>query len=288
MQVDEEWVSIQNTIWTKEEIDEHLRTLYRHRPTKPSDHIAHGTMYTLYNLFNWFTGYKPVNTGVKAVEWRLILLESIAGLPGFIAAGSRHFRSLRSLRRDHGWITTLLEEAENERMHLFVCLKMFEASWLTRQFVLGAQVLMAPLLVGTYIVHPKIVHRFVGYLEETACHTYANVIRQVQTPGTPLHSAWADLPAPDTAIAYWRLPKDAKWVDALRCMFADECHHRDVNHTFADMPTDDPNPFVEEFKENALRAWRHDTQSATSVAADATAATQHPLAKPGKTATTQA
>ena len=28
----------------------------------------------------------------------------------------RHMRSLRSMRRDNGWIHTLLEEAENERM----------------------------------------------------------------------------------------------------------------------------------------------------------------------------
>lgn len=30
----------------------------------------------------------------------------------------RHFRSLRRMERDHGWIGALLEEAENERMHL--------------------------------------------------------------------------------------------------------------------------------------------------------------------------
>jgi hypothetical protein len=55
-------------------------------------------------------------------------------------------------------------------------------------------------------------HRFVGYLEETACVTYANVIAQTLTPGTPLHAAWAHLPAPEYARAYWRLPEDAKWV----------------------------------------------------------------------------
>merc|ERR1711924_506526 len=38
------------------------------------------------------------------------------------------FYSLRTLKRDHGAIYTFLEEAENERMHLLVCLKMFEAS----------------------------------------------------------------------------------------------------------------------------------------------------------------
>ena len=30
----------------------------------------------------------------------------------------RHLHSLRRMKRDHGWIHTLLEEAENERMHL--------------------------------------------------------------------------------------------------------------------------------------------------------------------------
>jgi hypothetical protein len=37
---------------------------------------------------------------------------------------------------------------------------------------------------------------------------------------------------------------------------ADETHHRDVNHTFAEMKSDDPNPFVEMHKENAMVAWR--------------------------------
>lgn len=37
---------------------------------------------------------------------------------------------------------------------------------------------------------------------------------------------------------------------------ADETHHRDVNHTFADMKSDDPNPYVQLHKENAAQAWR--------------------------------
>jgi hypothetical protein len=37
---------------------------------------------------------------------------------------------------------------------------------------------------------------------------------------------------------------------------ADEANHRDVNHTFADMKSDDPNPFLESHKENAAFAWR--------------------------------
>ena len=37
---------------------------------------------------------------------------------------------------------------------------------------------------------------------------------------------------------------------------ADECNHRDVNHTFASMETDDPNPFLQSHRENAYMAWR--------------------------------
>lgn len=60
---------------------------------------------------------------------------------------------------------------------------------------------MTPWLALLYVVHPRAVHRFVGYLEETACITYANIIRQVETPGTPLHEAWSELPAPALAKA---------------------------------------------------------------------------------------
>jgi hypothetical protein len=59
--------------------------------------------------FNFITGYKHHNPSVKAIEWRLIVLDSVAGVPGFVAAGSRHFHSLRTLSRDYGWIPTLLE-----------------------------------------------------------------------------------------------------------------------------------------------------------------------------------
>mmetsp|Transcript_18891 Transcript_18891/g.53825 ORF Transcript_18891/g.53825 Transcript_18891/m.53825 type:complete len:350 (+) Transcript_18891:47-1096(+) len=247
---------MQNQVWTKRDIEERLANLYQHRPETMSDRCMHAAMYSLYRTFNFITGFKSENTPVKAVEWRLIVLESFAGVPGFMAAMFRHFRSLRTMQRDHGWIHTLLEEAENERMHLLVCMKMFKANIVTRTLVVCAQLFMTPWLAALYAVHPRSVHRFVGYLEETACLTYANIIHQVETPGTPLHQAWAELPAPALAIAYWKMPEEAMWVDALKCMFADEANHRDVNHTFATMSTDDPNPFVEKHKKDAIHAWR--------------------------------
>mmetsp|Transcript_62162 Transcript_62162/g.116296 ORF Transcript_62162/g.116296 Transcript_62162/m.116296 type:complete len:381 (-) Transcript_62162:67-1209(-) len=249
-----------NHIWSEEEIQKRLDSLYQHRPVSRSDKVMHSIMWTLYKSFNWVTGFKPVNTPVRAVEWRLIVLESFAGVPGFMAAMFRHFRCLRTLQRDHGWIHTLLEEAENERMHLLICMKMFKANWLTRSLVMGAQVFMTPFLAAIYIFHPGAVHRFVGYLEETACLTYANIIHQVETPGTPLYDAWAHLPAPGLAKAYWKLSEDALWVDALKCMFADESNHRDVNHTFATMGSDDPNPFVAKHRQDAAFAWRLESE----------------------------
>lgn len=52
---------------------------------------------------------------------------------------TRHLHSLRGMRRDYGWIHTLLEEAENERMHLMTFLELKKPTWLQRLFVVLAQ-----------------------------------------------------------------------------------------------------------------------------------------------------
>lgn len=39
---------------------------------------------------------------------RICFLETVAGVPGMVAAMTRHLHSLRRLKRDHGWIHTLL------------------------------------------------------------------------------------------------------------------------------------------------------------------------------------
>lgn len=41
---------------------------------------------------------------------RIVFLETVAGVPGMVAAMVRHLYSLRKMRRDHGWIHTLLGE----------------------------------------------------------------------------------------------------------------------------------------------------------------------------------
>lgn len=245
-----------NHVWSKDEVSERMKTLYKHKPVTTSDKIMNKIMYGFYVSFNALTRFNVHNPSPSSCVWRLIVLESFAGVPGFLAAAHRHFSAIRHLRRDFGWINTLLEEAENERMHLMICMKMFNAGLLTRAMVLTTQVVMTPFLFALYALHPKSCHRFVGYLEETASFTYRQIITCVRTPGTPLHEEWSNLRAPAIAKGYYNLPDDAMWVDVLEQMFADETHHRDVNHTFATMESDDPNPFLQKHLEDAAKAWR--------------------------------
>jgi ubiquinol oxidase len=237
-----------NHIWSAAEIKERMLTKdQKHKPKTVSDHIMATIMKTMYHSFNFITGYKEVDPSPKSIEWRLIILESVAGVPGFVGAGFRHFHSLRTLQRDHGMIFTLLEEAENERMHLLTCLKMFEASFVTRFLVVTAQMALTPFLMVLYTVHPGSMHRFVGYLEETAVHTYANIVHHTETEGMQLHTAWAALQAPEIAVSYWQLPVGERmWVDTLKRMLADESHHRDVNHSLGSLPPNSANPFIHE------------------------------------------
>ena len=69
----------------------------------------------------------------------MCFLETVAGVPGMVAAMLRHLRSLRTMRRDNGWIHTLLEEAENERMHLLTFLQLRQPGPLFRGAVLVTQ-----------------------------------------------------------------------------------------------------------------------------------------------------
>lgn len=250
----------QNHIWNLEELKDKCTNTYHHKPVSMSDHFMRTVMNIMYHSFNFVTGYQKINPTVKSIEWRLIVLESVAGVPGFVAAAFRHFKSLRTISKDYGFIATLLEEAENERMHLLVCFKMFGASYFVRTAVIAAQCILTPTLVCVYLIHPRSMHRFVGYLEETATETYISIINAIETPGTHLNLAWKDTPAPEMALGYWYLPKDAKWVDTLKCICADETHHRDVNHTYANLKEGELNPFLEMHQKDAAIAWRmHET-----------------------------
>merc|ERR1719389_735699 len=257
----------QNHIWSESEVVERMGTCdKKHVPQSFADTLLQKMVRVAYHTFNFMTGYDHVDPPTSAIGYRLIILESVAGVPGMLGGMFRHFRSLRQLERDHGFIFTLLEEAENERMHLLVCMAFFEAGPVTRAVVQLAQLAMTPFLAGLYFIRPQLLHRFVGYLEETAVHTYTNIVQLTETPGTQLHAAWKETPAPAVAIKYWQMDERAMWVDCLARMLADESHHRDVNHALAAMSHEQmfgqDNPFVYEHMADANAAVKRRAESA--------------------------
>lgn len=184
-------------------------------------------------------------------QWltRFIFLESIAGVPGMVAGMLRHLHSLRRLKRDNGWIESLLEESYNERMHLLTFLKMCEPGWFMKVMLLGAQGVYFNLLFATYLISPRLTHRFVGYLEEEAVHTYTRCIKEIEEGCTP---KWSDpnFEIPDIAVKYWRMPEGKRTMkDLILYIRADEASHRGVNHTLSNLnQKEDPNPFVSAYK----------------------------------------
>jgi len=156
---------------------------------------------------------------------------------------TRHFASLRTMRRDNGWVHTLLEEAENERAHLMTFLELKQPGIIFRLAVLGAQGIFFNAYFLSYLISPSTCHRFVQYLEEEAVVTYTKAIAQIDDPNGGLDQ-WRNMKASALARKYWQLPEDAMFRDVLRAIRADEAIHRDVNGTLADIPADSPNPFA--------------------------------------------
>ncbi|KAF5369446.1 hypothetical protein D9758_002549 [Tetrapyrgos nigripes] len=177
-------------------------------------------------------------------QWlsRILFLESIAGVPGMVAATLRHLQSLRLMRRDNGWIHTCLEEAENERMHLMTFMTLRQPSIIFRALILGAQGVFYNLFFLGYLISPRTCHRFVGHLEEEAVVTYTRCIEEIEAGRVP---EWSDRPAPQIAIDYWRLPPDATLLDVIYAVRSDETTHRFVNHSLANLDVNhDVNPFA--------------------------------------------
>jgi ubiquinol oxidase len=164
----------------------------------------------------------------KRYGHRAVVLETVAAVPGMVGGALQHLRALRRMEGDRGWIHVLLDEAENERMHLMTFIQIAQPSKLERLLVLLVQGVFFNFYFLLYLLTPGTAHRIVGYLEEEAVYSYTEYLAGVDD------GSYANLAAPQIAIDYWKLAPNALLRDVILVVRADESLHRDVNHRFAD------------------------------------------------------
>jgi ubiquinol oxidase len=197
------------------------QSMAQHRaPRGFSDRIALGITLTLRFFADTFFAKRYGN--------RAIVLETVAAVPGMVGGMLVHLRCLRWMVEDQGWIRTLLDEAENERMHLMTFVKIAQPNWFERLVILSVQALFFVAFFLLYLGSPRTAHRLVGYFEEQAVISYTLYLDEIDAGRVE------NVPAPDLAIAYWNLPANACLRDVVLAVRQDEMGHRDVNHRYAD------------------------------------------------------
>lgn len=191
-----------------------------HRAPKGfSDHFALGVTKFLRFFADTFFA--------KRYGHRAVVLETVAAVPGMVGGMMQHLTSLRRMQDDHGWIRTLLEEAENERMHLMTFLEVAQPTYFERLVIQLAQAIFWIIYFTLYLVSPRTAHRVVGYFEEEAVISYTFYLKEIDEGRS------ANVPAPPIARHYWKMPDSATLRDVILAVRGDEAHHRDVNHLFA-------------------------------------------------------
>lgn len=163
----------------------------------------------------------------KRYGHRAVVLETVAAVPGMVGGLLQHLSAIRHIRDDQGWIKELIDEADNERMHLMTFIKIAEPSRFERFLIMVAQLIFYNLYFFLYLLAPKTAHRVVGYLEEEAVVSYTHYLAEIDAGQVE------NVAAPQIAIKYWNLPATARLRDVVLVVRADEAHHRDTNHHFA-------------------------------------------------------
>ena len=192
-----------------------------HEPKNFSDKIA--LAFTKFLRFLADTFFR------KKYGHRAVVLETVAAVPGMVAGMLIHLKSLRKMQDDNGWIKTLLDEAENERMHLMTFIKIAQPTLIERIIILLAQFIFIIFYLIIYLLSQRTAHRIVGYFEEEAVISYTEYLKEVE------EGKIENVKAPEIAINYWNLPLNSKLKDVIKVIRDDEAGHRDVNHNFADI-----------------------------------------------------
>ncbi len=159
---------------------------------------------------------------------RVIVLETIAAVPGMVAATLLHLKCLRRMIDDRGWVRTFMDEAENQRAHLMAFVAIQQPSTAERLLIVLAQGVFYNAFFLLYLCSPRTAHRLSGYLAEAAVRGYSQYLAGVEARSRE------NIAAPAPAIAYWNLEPDARLRDLIVAMREDEAIHRDINHAFAD------------------------------------------------------
>ena len=140
-----------------------------------------------------------------------------------------HFKSLRAMKAGYGeQIREMLAEAENERMHLMFFIEIAKPNIFERLLVTSAQIVFGLFYLFMYIFFTRTAHRMIGYFEDEAVKSYTEYLELVESGKVP------NIDAPDLAIQYYKLGTNAKLSDLIRCVRADEEHHSETNHNYAD------------------------------------------------------
>ena len=192
---------------------------YHHLPNGFSDYFA----LSFTKLLRWIAD----TFFAKRYGHRAIVLETVAAVPGMVGATIQHLNSLRRMKDDDGWIRTLMEEAENERMHLMTFIEIAKPTLFERIVVMAAQWIFYIGFFLLYLISAKTAHRVVGYFEEEAVISYTYYLQEIDEGRSP------NVPAPAIAKHYWNMASDATLRDVILIVRADEAHHRDINHGFS-------------------------------------------------------
>ena len=164
----------------------------------------------------------------KRYGHRAVVLETVAGVPGIVAGVWLHLKSLRKMKTGYGPdIREMLSEAENERMHLMFFIEIAKPNWFERYLVLFAQLIFMLFYFVLYVIDYKTAHRMIAYFEEEAVKSYTDYLGLVE--GGEVEN----VPAPRLAIQYYKMGSNAKLSDLIKKVRADEQHHSEVNHKYA-------------------------------------------------------
>jgi ubiquinol oxidase len=193
---------------------------WHHENKTLSDHFAAAAVKTLRFVGDKFFGERYAS--------RAIVLETVAAVPGMVGSMHNHLLSLRRMKHDNGLVRMLMDEAENERMHLMTFVEVGKPTLLERMMITATQVAFLGFFSLAYTFNKRTAHRFIGLLEEEAVRSYTHYLDAIDAGKVE------NIDAPQIAKDYWKLKDDAKLRDVVLAVRADEAEHRDVNHGCAD------------------------------------------------------